>query len=312
MTPNLLESLQSYLQSETELPKIIVIYGPTACGKTALSIEVAQYLESEIISTDSRQIYRTMDIGTGKITKEEMQWIPHHMIDIIDPNQVYSVVEYVHRALPIIQEIQKKWKIPILCGGTGLYIDGILYTMAYPDTPPDWKYREELETIRLEKWNEELWNMLERIDPAYANELEKDNYRYVMRWLEVMRDTGKSKLESKWKKSPRFSPFFMTPYHDSNRKRLYETIDSRVSAMFDTWLLSEINYIIENYTSGCPGLTTIGYREIVDAIAWTCTLEDAKSLIQQRSRNYAKRQITWNKKYDAINVLRPIIDLSKL
>jgi tRNA dimethylallyltransferase len=298
MKSSIQESLDIFIHSNTNLPKIIVIYGPTACGKTALSIDIAKYVNSEILSTDSRQIYKYMDIGTGKITQDEMQWIPHHMIDIIEPNERFSVVEYVNLALPIIQEIHNKWKIPILCWGTGLYTDGILYQMGYPDTPPDWEYRNELEVIRQKKWNQELWNMLEEIDPEYAHELEADNYRYVMRWLEVMKETGRSKLESKWKKTARFSPFFITPYNDSERKTLYENIDARVSGMFDTWLLQEIEYIISEYTSKCPGLTTIWYREVVDALEWNISLEEAKSLVQQRSRNYAKRQITWNKKYE--------------
>lgn len=300
MKSSIQEFLDIFIQSHSDLPKIIVIYGPTACGKTALSIDIAKYINSEILSTDSRQIYKYMDIGTGKITTDEMQWVPHHMIDIIEPSERFSVVEYVNLALPIIQEIQAKWKIPILCWGTGLYIDGILYQMGYPDTPPDWDYRNELEIIRQEKWNQELWNMLEKIDPEYAHELEVDNYRYVMRWLEVMKETGISKLESKGKKSSRFAPLFITPYQDSDRKILYENIDARVSDMFDTWLLQEIEYIISIYGSNCPGLTTIGYREIVDVLEWKTTLEAAKSLIQQRSRNYAKRQITWNKKYISI------------
>ncbi|NRH20902.1 tRNA (adenosine(37)-N6)-dimethylallyltransferase MiaA [Candidatus Gracilibacteria bacterium] len=293
--------LDIFLKKETELPKIIVIYGPTACGKTALSIEVAQYIQSEIISTDSRQIYRNMNIGTGKITPEETQGIPHHMIDIIDPSKVFSVVDFTKMALPIIDRIQKDGKIPILCGGTGLYIDGILFEMAYPDTPPNWEYREELETIRIEKGNQELWNMLERVDPEYARTLEVDNYRYIMRGLEVMKETGRSKIESIGKKIPRFSPLFITPYSDTNRQKLYDTIDLRVSEMFNTGLISEIEYIIEVFTSTCPGLTTIGYREIVDALEGKTTLEAAKSLIQQRSRNYAKRQITWNKRYEPTN-----------
>lgn len=301
MQNSIFNSLELFLKKDTEFPKIIVIYGPTACGKTALSIEVAKHIQSEIISTDSRQIYRHMDIGTGKITPEETQWIPHHMIDIIDPSEIFSVVDFTKMALPIINRIQKEWKIPILCGGTGLYIDGILYEMAYPDTPPNWEYRAELETIRIEKWNHELWNMLEQIDSEYAHTLEIDNYRYVMRWLEVMKATGKSKFESLWKKNPRFSPLFITPYSDSRRKQLYENIDQRVSNMFNNWLISEVEYNISIFTSKCPGLTTIGYREIVDALEWKMTLEAAKSLIQQRSRNYAKRQITWNKRYEPNN-----------
>ena len=292
------EPLDEFIRSETRLPKVIVIYGPTACGKTALSLDIAEYIGSEIISTDSRQIYRHMDIWTGKIASEEMRKIPHHMIDIIDPSQVFSVVDFVKHALPIIEQIQNKWKIPILCGGTGLYIDGLLYEMGYPDTPPDWEYRAVLEDIRVAKWNQELWDMLEVIDPEYAHTLEVGNYRYVMRWLEVMRQTGESKMASVGKKTPRFTPLFLTPYNDTERATLYANIDRRVDKMFDSWLVREVEYNAELFSSNCPGLTTIGYREVVDALDWNITLAAAKALIQQRSRNYAKRQITWNKRYE--------------
>lgn len=292
------ELIDTFLDKKSDLPKIIVIYGPTACWKTALSIEVAKYIQSEIISTDSRQIYRYMDIGTGKITESEKDWVPHHMIDIIEPDKICSVVDFVRWAIPHIERIICDKKIPILCGWTGLYIDGILYEMAYPETPPDWDYRDNLEEIRQKEWNQKLWDMLYAVDPDYANELEVWNYRYIMRGLEVMEKTGKSKWDSKWKKTPRFDPLFITPYNDNNREKLYSTINSRVEEMFNNWLIYEINYIIEKYGAKCPGLTTIWYREIVDAVEWTITLNEAKSLVQQRSRNYAKRQITWNKRYE--------------
>jgi len=292
--------IDQFIRSETELPKMIVIYWPTACGKTALALDIAAYIESEIISTDSRQIYRHMDIWTGKIKPEDMRWIKHHMIDVIEPSEIFSVVDFVDMALPIIRTILSQWRIPILCGGTGLYIDGLLYEMGYPDTPPDWEYRDELEVIRLEKWNQALWNMLESVDPVYAHTLEVGNYRYVMRWLEVMRQTGISKIEAQWQKTQRFAPLYLTPYTDTNRADLYAHIDSRVQGMFDDWLIGEVEKIRELFGPHCPGLTTIGYREIVAALVWDITIEAAKLLIQQRSRNYAKRQITWNKRYERI------------
>jgi tRNA dimethylallyltransferase len=298
MIPEYSNIIDDYISSTTQLPKAIVIYGPTACGKTALSLDIAEYIGSEIISTDSRQIYRYMDIWTGKIKPEEMRNIAHHMIDVVDPSEIWSVVDYMNMALPIIERIQREWKIPILCGGTGLYIDGLLYEMGYPDTPPDWDYRDELEQIRLTRWNQELWNMLAMVDPEYASTLEVGNYRYIMRWLEVIRQTGESKMTSIGKKTLRFTPLYITPYDDADRKRLYANIDQRVSEMFDSWLIQEIEYIVSQFSSHCPGLTTIGYREIVDALEWLTTLEQAKRLIQQRSRNYAKRQVTWNKRYE--------------
>lgn len=297
MNESIKASLDHFHSIQTEYPKIIVIYGPTACGKTALSIDIARYLESEIISVDSRQVYRYMDIGTGKITQEEMQWIPHHMLDVIDPSTIFSVVDYVRQALPIIARILQKWKIPILCGGTGLYIDGILYEMAYPDTQPNWEYRKELEAIRTQWGNEVLWKMLEDIDPEYAHALAVGNYRYVMRGLEVFRATGRSKRESQWQKTPRFSPLFLTPYTDSERAELYTRIDNRVEGMFSSWLIEEVSYIIDSFNSSCPGLTTIGYKEVVDHLEWRISLAESIRLVQQHSRNYAKRQITWNKKY---------------
>jgi tRNA dimethylallyltransferase len=304
LDPDIISSLDHYIELVTPLPKIIVIYGPTACGKTALSLEIAGYLGSEIISADSRQIYRSLDIGTGKIMESEMQWIPHHMIDIIDPSETYSMVDFRKDvdALWLFgsdEKTRKPANIPILCGGTGLYIDAILYDMDYPANPPDWGYREELEMIRVKEWNQKLWEMLYDVDPEYARGLEIGNYRYVMRGLEVMRDTGKSKRESYNTKTPRFSPIFLTPYTDSeeNRKELYTRIDARVEKMFDDWLIEEVWYTTNKYNSHCPGLATIGYKEVVEYLEWIHTLEETIALVSQHSRNYAKRQITWNKKY---------------
>ena len=349
MTPEVRASIDAYRASTTPLPKIIVIYGPTACGKTSLAIEVAQYIGSDIISADSRQIYRGLDIGTGKVTPGEMQGVKHHMLDIIDPSEVYSMVDYrkavdqlwiVNCELWIIdqknqviqQQTSQKQEVrgsedflewayssiseckksetddeirsfsgvcPIICGGTGLYIDSILYDMDYPDTPPDWAYRDELERIRQDDWDIALWNMLDRVDPEYARELIPENYRYVMRGLEVIRATGRSKREAQGTKRARFSPLFLTPYRDreDTRKELYAHIDTRIGEMFSHWLVEEVRYNIWKYSAHCPGLETIGYKEVVAYLEWHTTLDATIALIVQHSRNYAKRQITWNKKY---------------
>ncbi len=291
------ERIDQYIGTKSDKPKLIVIYWPTACGKTVLSLEVAKYLDTEIISADSRQIYRGLDIGTGKIQPEEMQWIPHHMLDVIDPSETFSMVDFARDALPIIERIQKEWKVPILCGGTGLYIDAVLYQMNIPDSLPDWEYRKKLEEIRIKEWNTALWNMLERVDPEYAHELEVNNFRYVMRWLEVMRETGRSKRESKNTKTSRFSPLFLTPYNDSERKDLYERINLRVKNMIISWLIDEVYYNANLFTSSAPGLNSIGYREVIDHLEGKITLNECETIIAQHNRNYAKRQITWNKRY---------------
>jgi tRNA dimethylallyltransferase len=305
MNRDIITSIDRYIDIDTPFPKIIVIYGPTASGKTTLSLEVAEYLGSEIISADSRQIYRGLDIGTGKIREAEMWWILHHMIDIIEASVTYSMVDFrkdvdalrIFESQPNVQMPN----IPILCWGTWLYLDAILYDMDYPENPPDWTYREELEEIRRKEWNQKLWDMLYRVDPGYAKELIPENYRYIMRGLEVMRETGRSKKESQNTKTLRFSPLFLTTYSDSeeNRKALYARIDTRVRKMFDDWLIEEVWYNIRKYGAHCPGLSTIGYKEVVEYLEWIRSLDETIALVAQHSRNYAKRQITWNKKYDS-------------
>ena len=300
------DQIQNFIDDKTDLPKIVVVYGPTACGKTALSIEIAQLLNSEIISTDSRQNYRYMDIGTGKITPEEMQWIPHHMIDIINPDQRFSVVDYRERAQPILEELWSKQKIPVLCGGTWLYIDSLIYERSYPEIATDWTLRNELETYRLAYGNEALWQKLHAIDPEYASTLHHNNYRYVIRGIEVYTKCGQSKGSIRDTPQLKYKTLFLTPY-DDNRSVLYNRIDLRVQEMFDNWLIQEVEYISSTLPSklwqNCnnlilPGLATIGYAEVVDHLAWKSTLAECISLVQQHNRNYAKRQITWNKKYE--------------
>lgn len=305
MDSSIQESLDTFLQSKSDLPKIIVIYGPTACGKTALSIEVAKYLRSEIISTDSRQIYRHMDIGTGKITSDEMQWVPHHMIDIISPSERFSVVDFRHRAMPIIEQLWNNNQVPILCGGTGLYTDSIIFERSYPEGEIDWKFRNELEDFRLKNGNEALWERLNTIDPEYAKTLHPNNYRYVMRGIEVYTNIGHSKQDIKNENKLKYHTLFLTPY-DNDRVTLYNRINARILEMFEIWLITEVEYIASEMlwicnNSTCPWLATIGYTEVVDYLEWRCSLDETIRLVQQHNRNYAKRQITWNKKYEQSN-----------
>ena len=239
-----LHKVEKFLHTPSLLPKLIVIYGPTACGKTSLSIELAKYLESEIISADSRQIFRYMNIGTGKVTLEEMQGISHYMLDIRDPDEQYSVGEYQKEAFGIIENIHAQKKVPILCGGTGLYIDALVFHFDIPALEPDWIYRDSLDKIRLEKGNEYLWKILFEKDPDYALTLHYNNHHAVIRALEVLEKTGKSKSELRAKKDPLFDLLFLTPY-DGDRAKLYGRINTRIESMFDQGLIEEVKSIQE-------------------------------------------------------------------
>lgn len=293
-----LERVEDFLNTSSLLPKIIIIYGPTACGKTGLSISIAKCLDTEVISADSRQIYRYMDVGTGKVTPKEMQWIKHHMLDIRNPDEEYSVGAYQKEVFEIIQDMHSRKKIPILCGGTGLYLDAIAFHFDIPPMKPDWEYRDSLDKIRREKWNEYLWDMLHATDSEYAQTIHPNSHHAVIRALEVIEKTGKSKSELRVKKDPLFDVLFLTPY-DGDRAKLYERINARIEEMFSLGLVDEVKDILGRwYSPDCKGLTTIGYKEVLEYLDKKCTLEECKAKIQQGNRNYAKRQLTWFRKYE--------------
>jgi tRNA dimethylallyltransferase len=292
------EILEEFKNRKTQLPKVIIIYWPTACGKTGLSIDVAEYLQTDVIWADSRQIYRLMNIWTWKIRESEKKWVIHHMIDILDIDKDYSVSEYKKEVSKIINTLHSEWKIPVICWWTWLYLDAIAFNFDIPDIEPNWKYRDELEAIRIEKWNEYLWKMLEKIDPEYAGELEINNFRYVMRWLEVMKQTWLSKKSLSIKLPPKYEVLFITPY-DWDRPKLYDRINERIEEMFDDWLVDEIKNILDKWYKRTDfWLNTIWYKEIFGYLGWDVTLEDCKKLVAQYNRNYAKRQLTWFRRYE--------------
>lgn len=297
MKSEIMTLLNSFLEDSSDTrPKLIVIYGPTGCWKTALSLEIANTIQSEIISVDARQIYRWLNIGTGKITPAEMWDIKHHMIDIISPEEEYSAGDFRMDARDIIEEMHANGKIPVLCGGTGLYIDTLIYDFSLPWAPPDMRLRDELETFRLQNGNEALWKKLHDIDPEYANMLHINNYRYVMRGIEVMIQTGISKLHTKDERISPYNILFITPF-DGNRDALYEKINHRIDQMFTDGLIEEVEHLLKNTSKDVPGLNTIGYREVIDYLDGNISLERCKELVKQHNRNYAKRQLTWNKRY---------------
>lgn len=236
------DQVSRFLEIQSHLPKLIVVYGPTASGKTGLAIEIAKHLGTEVIGADSRQIYRFLDIGTGKVTEEEKDGIPHHMIDIRNPDDAYSVGEYQRETAPIIRDILQKERIPILCGGTGLYLDAVAFHFDLPPMEPDWEYRDRMETLRLQHGNTYLWDMLNKIDSEYALSIHPNSHHAVIRALEVFEKTGQSKQVLRKKKEPLYDTLFLTPY-DGNRAKLYARINARIEEMFAQGLVEEVQSI---------------------------------------------------------------------
>lgn len=291
------KTLENFLNSPSKKQKLIVIYGPTACGKTAMSLEVAKKVGWEIISADSRQIYTWMDIGTWKITKEEMTNIPHHMIDIVQPSEEYSVWAYKKEVLKTMKKIWGQWKIPILCWGTWLYLDAIVYNFQVPKVPADLKIRAKYEKMAEKYGKEFVFEKLQEIDPEYAKVIHANNLQYVIRGIEVKLLTGKSKLSFRKKKTLKYDTLFLTPYDDTKREALYQKINLRVQEMFDMWLVEEVAWLVKKFGKESPWLEAIGYSEVIQYLEWSYGLPECIEKVQQNSRNYAKRQVTWFRKY---------------
>lgn len=275
--------------------KILIIAGPTAVGKTSLSIKLAKELNGEIVSTDSMQIYKYMDIGSGKITKDEMEGIPHHMIDIINPSSSFSVAEYKEIATKCIEDIISRNKLPILVGGTGLYINALTCNMNFTEADSDEEYRKELEKLADENGNEFIHNMLKDIDPTSYKEIHFNNRKRVIRALEVYKLTNKpfSSFNSG-------DDFYNGPYDtryyviNMDRTKLYDRINLRVDIMIKNGLIDECIKLKEmGHTSLMQSMQGIGYKEIFYYLDNKISYSEAIEMIKQGSRNYAKRQLTW-------------------
>lgn len=282
--------------------KVIVIAGPTASGKTDLAIELALEVDGEVVSADSMQIYRKMDIGTAKPTMEERRGIPHHMIDIVDPDEEYSVAQYKSAAVACIKEIIGRGKVPIVAGGTGLYINSLVYNIDFSDTICDWDYREQLKILALEKGPRYLHQMLEEIDPKSAAAIHPNNIKRVIRALEVYKTTGRP--ISSHKEESRKNP---PPYDykifglEITRDTLYSRIEKRVDKMMSLGLYEEVEGLLNSgYSPDLVSLQGIGYKEIISAIMGECSLETAIENIKLGTRHLAKRQMTWFKKTEGL------------
>ena len=293
-----------------EKQKVIVICGPTASGKTKLSIEIAKKINGEIISADSMQIYKDMTIGTAKPTPEEMQGIKHYLIDFVLPNQRYSVADYNKDALKAIDEIIKKGKTPIVVGGTGLYVNSLIYGIEYSDIEVDIEYREKLEKIAKLEGIERLYEMAKEIDPEAIKNISKNDQKRICRILEIYHTTGKNKTEQE-KESRKNGPKYQYLLYGitMDREKLYDRINKRVDIMINDGLIEEVQNIVKKYDEFPTAMKGLGYKEVVEYLNGITTKEEMIEKIKMETRRYAKRQLTWFKKCENIKWINGLDDI---
>ena len=278
-------------------PKVIVICGPTASGKTALSIELAKKINGEIISCDSMQIYKYMDIGTAKPTLEEQKEVKHHLIDFVEPNQRYSVAEYKKDAEKSIEEILSKGKTPIIVGGTGLYVDSLIYGIEYPEIELDEEYRKQLEKEIEEKGLESLYNKAKEIDSKAMEKISPNDKKRIMRVVEIYKATGKTKTEQEIESRTHEVKYDYRVFAiKMDREKLYERINKRDDMMIEKGLIEEVQNILKKYDKFPTAMQGLGYKEVVEYLDGKTTKEEMIDKIKMQTRRYAKRQITWFKK----------------
>ena len=277
------------------MPQIITIAGPTASGKTALSIQLAKEMGGEIVSCDSMQVYKDMDIGTAKPTLEEQEGIPHHMLSVAEPWEDFSVSRYCAMADPIVEDILRRGKSPIIVGGTGLYMDALIRGNAFAPCPSTGR-REELEALAASQGIEAVIEKLQKVDPESAARLHPSDQKRIIRAMEVYLETGMTITEHNRKTQeipPKYQPirFALT---DRQRQTLYDRIDRRVDAMVEAGLMEEIQGLLaRGIPEKCTAMQAIGYKEFVSALHGECSMDEAARQVKQSSRRYAKRQLTW-------------------
>ena len=277
------------------MKNIICIAGPTASGKTALAVELAKRIDGEVVSCDSMQVYKRMDIGTAKPSIEEMEGIPHHMLSVAEPWEDFSVSRYCKMADDILQDILKRGKTAIIAGGTGLYMDALIRGNEFAPFPST-GMREKLEQQADQEGMEAMLSLLASIDPETAARLHLKDRKRIIRALEVYYETGETITahnEKTQKIPPKYDPVWFA-LEDEDRQTLYDRIDLRVDKMLDMGLMAEIKSLLaEGVPEKCTAMQAIGYKEFVAALNGQCTLEEAAVQVKQASRNYAKRQLTW-------------------
>lgn len=287
--------------------KIIAIAGPTASGKTSLAIEIAKAVGGEVISNDSMQVYRGMEIGTAAPTVEEMDGIVHHMVGVCDPDEEFSCAEYSVRARQIIDDISARGKVPVFCGGTGLYLDASLTVSDLSESGKDEAVREKLSAFAEKEGNHALHERLREIDPPAADAIHENNVRRVIRALEIYETTGINKTEWDRRSKERELPYdvYMGVISFLDRELLYSRINRRVHLMIEAGLLEEARELFEKglLCRDKPAFQAIGYKELIPYFEGAGTLEECIEAIQMSSRRYAKRQITWFKRYNDAYIL---------
>lgn len=286
---------------------VIAVVGPTASGKTGLAIDIAKYTDGEIVSADSMQIYKHMNIGSAKPTPSERAEAVHHMIDFLEPYGEFSVADYTDMAHQVISDIYSRGKVPIMAGGTGLYINSVINDITFGEIDTDYDLRDELNNTAKEKGNEYLLNMLSDIDPKSAEKMHPNNLRRIIRAIEFYRVTGKkiSEHQEETKRTEsRYEPLMFCI--DWDRAVLYDRINKRVDIMIEEGLADEVKNLVDmGCTREMNSMKGIGYKEVMDYFDGKTSMEETVEIIKQSSRRYAKRQLTWFRRDERIHYLNP-------
>lgn len=274
---------------------LIILTGPTAVGKTALSIKLAQQINGQMISADSMQVYRHMDIGTAKITIEEMQGIPHYLIDVLEPTEEFNIVRFQQMAKAALEQIYAAGAIPIVVGGTGFYIQSLLYDIRFEESNEDTGYRDALQQLATDRGPEYLHRLLAEVDPAAASGIHAHNVKRVIRALEFYHQTGTQISEHNEEQRKRTSPYqFLYFVLNDDRQALYTRIDQRIDQMLEAGLVTEVRMLKDmGCTRDMVSMQGLGYKEILDYLEGRCTLDDAIYILKRDTRHFAKRQLTW-------------------
>ena len=299
------------------MQKVIVICGPTASGKTALSIELAKRINGEVVSADSMQIYDEMSIGTAKPDEEEMQGIKHYLIGNVSPTNRYSVSDYKSDAMNAIEEIINKNKMPIVVGGTGLYVNSLIYGIDYPEVKTDLEYREELEKIAKKDGLKHLYEKAMQIDPEAAKNISENDKKRIIRILEIYKETGKTKTQLEIESRKNGVPYDYRVFAiNMPREILYDRINRRVDIMIERGLIDEVKQLYEKYGEELrTAVQGIGYKEVIDYLNGVYSKEEMVEKIKMETRRYAKRQLTWFRKIqdiiwiDGLNDIQNNVDI---